>query len=178
MVCDRDVLVVSHRGTHRGASQVDDGQVTVAVETMDTMKAVSVGALAALATVVVAATGCSLSPLRHVREQKEMTWKCVPELSRADSPGYQAVRFRFVQDPRYGEVNLARGLCDQLTSAGKAVVLVDFEAWGNSSQGLVGYREITIDQRAVIPGTGSTSFFEQHDPAEPRGQHPLSTPFK
>jgi hypothetical protein len=146
---------------------------------MGTMKAISIGAPIALAAIVVWATGCSwFHPLQHVRMQKEMTWKCVPELSRADSPGYQAVRIRHVQDPRYGEVILGRGLCDQLTRAGKPVVLVDFEAWGNASQGLVGFREIAIDQRAIIPGIGSTSFFEQRDPTEPQGRHPLSTPFQ
>jgi hypothetical protein len=125
------------------------------------------------------ATGCSLwSPVQHVRVQKEMTWRCAPELARADLPGYQAVRIRFAQDPRYGEVVVAKGLCDQLTSAARPVVLVDFDAWGNSRQGLVGFREVAIDRRDVIASTGSTSFFEQHDPAQPRGRHPLDTLFK
>jgi len=136
--------------------------------------AFSVLAPIALAAIVVWTIACS--PLQHVRVQKEMTWMCVPELDRA--PDYQAVRVRFTQDPRDGEIILARGLCDQLTSAGKPVVLVDFEARGNSRQGLVGFLEVAIDGREVMPSTGSNSFFEQHDSTKPRGQHPLSALFK
>jgi len=103
---------------------------------------------AALAAKAAWATGCSWwHPVQHVRVQKEMTWRCAPELARADLPGYQAVRIRFAQDPRYGEVVFAKGLCDQLTSAAR-------------------------------PSTGSTSFFEPHDPAQPKGRHPLDTLFK
>ena len=58
------------------------------------------------------------------------------------------------------------------------VVLVDFEARGNSRQGLVGFLEVAIDGREVMPSTGSNSFFEQHDSTKPRGQHPLSALFK
>jgi hypothetical protein len=87
-----------------------------------------------------------------------MTWKCAPEHYTRDYPKAQPVRFRFIEDPRFEDVVSGKGLCDQLKASGKKVVVVEFDTWGDSVQGLIGYRYVSIDGKPIIDvgGWGST----------------------
>ena len=67
-----------------------------------------------------------------------------------DYPQAQPVRFRFVEDPRVEDVISGKGLCDQLKASGKKVVVMEFDTWGNSLHGLIGYREVSVDGKAII----------------------------
>jgi hypothetical protein len=42
-----------------------------------------------------------------------------------ECPEAQAVRFKFVEGPRYQEEVSGKGLCDQLRAAGKRTVMVE-----------------------------------------------------
>jgi len=107
------------------------------------------------------------------RVGKQMTWECAPEHYMSQYPDAQPVRLRYVEDPHYEEVISGRDLCDQLKGSGKTVVLVQFEAWGNSN-GLVGYREISVDGKAIVNAGGWGS----SGATNPVGPHPLEKLFK
>ncbi|MBZ5551271.1 MAG: hypothetical protein LAO21_01025 [Acidobacteriia bacterium] len=127
-------------------------------------------ALVAVLSVVIVAP----SRDQYVRVKKEMTWECAPDKYMPENPEAQPVRFRYVEDPHYEEVASGRGLCDQLKSSGKRVVVVEFEAWGNSSSGLRGFHEISVDGKPLVDvgGWGSSGS------TDAVGPHPLRKLFK
>ncbi len=114
--------------------------------------------------------GCN----RQQQIKVEMTWECAPDQYRSWAPDAQPVRFRYVADPHYEEVVSGRGLCDQLKDSGKKVVVVEYEAWGDYFHGLVGYREISVDGKAIVDvgGWGSSGANTTVGP------HPLAKLFK
>jgi hypothetical protein len=93
---------------------------------------------------------------RFVVEER-MTWECAPELSMQQYPDAQPVRFRFVENPQFEEVEFGRGLCDQLNAAGRNVVVIKYEVWGNHSRGLIGFRPLLIDGKPIINAGGMGS---------------------
>lgn len=114
--------------------------------------------------------GCT----RHINVTKEMAWECAPEYYMPEYPDAQTVRFKYVEDPSYEEVVSGRGLCDQLKGSGKKVIAVEYETWGNSSRGLIGFSEVSVDGKALVDagGRGSSS-------ARGRiGSHPLEKLYK
>jgi len=94
----------------------------------------------------------SLGCEREVRlvVTKQMSWECAPEHYMPAYPDAQPVRFRYVENPHYEEVTSGRGLCDQLKSAGKPVVAVEFELFGDMVRGLRGFNEIAVDGRHIL----------------------------
>lgn len=110
----------------------------------------------------------------HIRVQKQMKWQCAPDQNLPRAPEVQPVRMRYVEDPHYEEVVSGRGLCDQLQRSGKEVVMVEFDAWGDSSRGLIGYREVAIDGNPIVDIGGSASS-GVHDMV---GPHPLNKLFR
>jgi hypothetical protein len=104
----------------------------------------------------------------------EMTWECAPDKNMPEAPDAQPVRFRYVADPHYEEVVAGRGLCDQLKSSGKKVVVVEYEAWGDYLHGLVGYRETSVDGKAIVNAGGWGSSGANTTV----GPHPLAKMFK
>jgi len=117
-----------------------------------------------------AAAGCS----RQIKVTEQMTWECAPEHYMSQYPEAQPVRFRFVEDPQFEEVVSGRGLCDQLKASGKKIVAVEYETWGDSSSGLIGFREIAVDGQPIVTvgGWGSSGSHIQG------GQHPLEKLYK
>ncbi len=78
-----------------------------------------------------------------------MTWECAPEEYK---PGYYAradeyVRFRFVKDPHWFDVQSSKNLCSDMHKAARPVVDVEFELWGYSH--LHGYRVKSVDGRPM-----------------------------
>ena len=111
--------------------------------------------------------GCN----RHTHTREEMTWEC--QNGRADGiPPAQPVMFRFVKNPAIATLHAAPGLCDQLKSTGKPVVRIEYEVWGNSVDGLHGFRAVTIDGKpfkdSLPPREGVDSL----------GPNPLAAPFE
>lgn len=106
--------------------------------------------------------------------QKPMTWACAPDRVTKDYPEAQPVRLRYVEKPAYEELVFGKGLCDRLTSTAKKVVMVDFDAWGNRSRGVVGYRILAIDGEQII----RTGGFEYSSVTGTPGPHPLGEYFK
>jgi hypothetical protein len=117
-----------------------------------------------------ATAGCT----RQVHVTKEMTWECAPEHYMSQYPEAQPVRFRFVEDPRFEEVVSGKGLCDQLRISGKRVVAVEYETWGSSYRGLIGFREVSVDGKPIVDvgGWGSSGAHGQGGP------HPLEKLYK
>lgn len=108
----------------------------------------------------------------HVTEQ--MTWECAPEEYKS---GYYAkpdeyVRFRFVDKPNYFEVESSRNFCSELRKAGRSVVSVEFELWGQGHT-LRGYRMVSVDGRSLqnIGGWGESGA------KDPSGPSPLYDAF-
>ena len=99
--------------------------------------------------------GCTT---HHVFVSKEMTWECAPEHYMPDAPVAQTVRFRFVEAPEYEEEVSGRGLCDKLKASGKTTVLVGYDTFGNSFDGLLGFNEETVDGERIanVGGWGSS----------------------
>ena len=124
----------------------------------------------ALLVLMSSAAGCT----RHVNVSKEMTWKCAPEHYMPQYPEAQPVRFRFIEDPSYEEVVSGKGLCDQLKASGKRVVVVQYDTWGNSFRGLIGYREVSVDSRPIVD-VGGWSSSGAHERV---GPHPLEKLYK
>jgi hypothetical protein len=89
-------------------------------------------------------------------------------------PEAQPVRLRFVEDPSYEEVVSGRGLCDQLRASGKRAVVVEYDTWGNSFRGLIGYREVSVDGKPILDvgGWGSSGAHGRVGP------HPLEKLYK
>jgi hypothetical protein len=84
-------------------------------------------------------------------------------------PEAQPVRFKFVEDPSYEDEVSGKGLCDQLRTSGKRTVMVEYDTWGNSYRGLIGYREVSVDGKPIVNVGGWAS-----TPAHERvGPHPL-----
>jgi hypothetical protein len=115
-------------------------------------------------------TGCNHS----VRVIKQMTWQCAPDRYMPQYPEAQPVRLTFVEDPHFEDIVSGRGLCDQLRTSGKVVVAVEFEAWGNTREGLEGYRELSVDGRPIVDIGGWTS----SGASGRSGPHPLEKLFK
>ena len=111
------------------------------------------------------AAGCT----HDIQVSKQMTWECAPEHYMRDYPQAQPVRFRFVEDPTFEDVISGKGLCDQLKASRKKVVVMEFDTWGNSVQGLIGFREVSVEGKPIIDvgGWGSIS-------AHGVGTHPLA----
>jgi hypothetical protein len=111
---------------------------------------------------------------RHVSIKEEMTWECAPDHYMPQYPEAQPVRFRFVADPHYEDVVSGRGLCDQLKRSGEKIVVVEFEAWGDSVHGLSGYRELAVSGTPIVDVGG----FGSSGATNPTGPHPLAKLFK
>jgi hypothetical protein len=110
--------------------------------------------------------GCN----RHAHVREEMTWECQPGRA-AQIPSAQPVLFRFVKNSGIAALHAAPGLCDQLQAAGKPIVTIDYEVWGNSVDGLHGFRALTIDGKSfkdLLPHEGGDSL----------GPNPLAAPFE
>lgn len=105
---------------------------------------------------------------------KIMTWECAPEHYMPQYPEAQPVRFRFIEDPSYEEVVSGKGLCDQLKASGKRVVVVQYDTWGNSFRGLIGYREVSVDSKPIVD-VGGWSSSGAHERV---GPHPLEKLYK
>ena len=89
-------------------------------------------------------------------------------------PDAQPVRLRYVEKPNYHEVVSGKGLCDRLTKAGKEVVAVDFDAWGDWWNGLVGFEILAIDGEKIVRAGG----FGGSGVTGEAGPHPLAAYFR
>jgi preprotein translocase subunit SecG len=112
---------------------------------------------AAIAALLVAAliTTVVLLSDRYFSVAEKMTWQCAPDQYQSWAPLAQPVRFRYLENPQYEEVASGKGLCDELKGSGRNVVLVEFAVWGNSFQGLRGFREVSVDGKPIINVGGS-----------------------
>jgi hypothetical protein len=86
----------------------------------------------------------------RLRVTKQMSWECAPEHYMRAYPEAQPVRFRYVENPHHEVVQSGRGLCDQLKSAGKPVVAVEFELFGDKVRGLRGFNPIAVDGTPIV----------------------------
>src|SRR5690242_4678068 len=93
--------------------------------------------------IVVIMTSALIGCSHHASVREEMTWKCDPGRT-AHNPRAQSVMFLFVKNPAIGTLHAAPGLCDQLQAGGKPVVAVEYDVWGNSADGVHGYRAVKI----------------------------------
>jgi hypothetical protein len=86
-----------------------------------------------LVAVTAIALSCLLPPTLgcerevRLRTTKQMTWECAAEHYMPAYPEAQPVRFRYVENPHHEVIQSGRGLCDQLKSADKSVVTVEFD---------------------------------------------------
>ena len=102
---------------------------------------------------------------RTVRVTEQMTWECAPDeykpalYARPD----EYVRFRFVEDPHWFEVESSKNFCSDMRKAARPVVNVEFELWGHS-QTLQGYRVTSVDGRPIHNVGG---WANGHDPSGP-----------
>jgi hypothetical protein len=99
------------------------------------------GGVILVVAVALICSGCD----RHVHVTKEMAWECLPAEREIAKP----VRFRYVEDPEYFDVVSGQGLCQRLQASAKRTAQVTYEVWGNSFQGLHGYRIESIDGQPV-----------------------------
>jgi hypothetical protein len=88
-----------------------------------------------------------------------MTWECAPMEYK---PSYYAradeyVRFRFVKDPHFYEVESSKDFCSDMRSAARPVVNVEFELWGRAHR-LHWYRVVSVDGRPIrnVGGWGNS----------------------
>lgn len=121
--------------------------------------------------------GCEREVL--LRVTKQMTWECAPEHYMPAYPEAQPVRFRYIENPHPEVVKSGRGLCDQLKTAGKAVVAVEFELRGDRVRGLRGFNAIAVDGQPIVDvggwgGSGGDAS-TLPDPLETAFKHELST---
>jgi hypothetical protein len=100
-------------------------------------QAVVLAAILSLALV----TACS----REVRVTRQMTWECVPQYDRPGFPNVQTVLMKYVENPRFTELEPGTHLCDQLKAIGRLQVPVQFVVFGNWWDGMHGYRIETIN---------------------------------
>ena len=127
--------------------------------------------VACVLLLVLSTPGC----LRRERTVHEpMTWRCVPERFMKDYPDAQPVEFRYVEKPNYHEVQFGEGLCDQLTSTAKDVVIADFAVFGNWRGELLGYRFVAVDGEKIVDVGGFSTNGVTGNP----GPHPLEKYFK
>ena len=117
-----------------------------------------------------ASVGCQ----RTVHITEPMTWECAPDEYK---PAFAArpdeyVRFRFVNDPRWFEVESSKDFCADMQKAARPVVNVEFELWGRSHT-LRGYRVIAVDGRPLenVGGWGNSGA------NDPSGPSPLNHAF-
>src|SRR6266404_1307266 len=110
--------------------------------------------------------GCN----RHAHTREEMTWECQNGRA-ALMPLAQPVMFRFVKNPGIATLHAALGLCDQLKATGKPVVTIEYEVWGNSVEGLNGFRAVTID------GKPFKDELPPRESLDSLGPNPLAAPF-
>jgi hypothetical protein len=94
---------------------------------------------------------------REMIVSKRMTWACESAWRRSPNPEIQFVRFRYVDALAYSELVPGAHLCDQIQSAGKPVVEVQFKIFRSNYYGARGYRILTIDGRPYFPTTGGGS---------------------
>ncbi len=97
-----------------------------------------------------------------------MTWECAPEEYK---PSYYAradeyVRFRFVKDAHFFEVETSRNFCSEMRGASPPVVNVEFEVWGYSHS-LQGYRVMSVDGRPIqnVGGWGNSGANDSSGPS-------------
>lgn len=103
-----------------------------------------------------------------------MTWECAPEEYK---PAFTArpdeyVRFRFVKDPHWFEVESGKSLCSDMQKAARPVVTVEFELWGRSHT-LQGYRVTSVDGRPIYDAGG----WGHSGANDPSGPSPLNQAF-
>jgi len=100
-----------------------------------------------------------------------MTWECAPDEYK---PAYYAkpdeyVRFRFVKDPHWFEVESSKNLCFEMEKAARPIVNVGFELWGHSHT-LRGYRVTSVDGRPM-KNVGGWGHSGANDPSGPSPLH-------
>jgi hypothetical protein len=98
--------------------------------------------------------GCT----RKVHITEQMTWERAPDEFK---PAFYAkpdeyVRFRYVKNPHCFEVASAKNLGDDLSTAGRAIVSVEFEVWGEHHQ-VRGIRPLAVDGRELQDDGGWSS---------------------
>jgi len=100
-------------------------------------------------------TNCSRTV--HVREQ--MIWECAPQ---EYNPAFYArpdeyVRFRYLENPYYFELESSKNFCAELQKAGRSIVNVDFEIVGERKK-VRGYKILAVDGRPIedVGGWGSS----------------------
>lgn len=108
--------------------------------------------------------GCT----RTIRVTKQMTWECAP---REYNPAFYAkpdeyVLFRFVENPHCVELESSRNFCAEMQKAGRSIVNVDFEIWGNGSR-VQGFRMVNVDGRPIrdVGGWGSSGANDYEGPS-------------
>jgi hypothetical protein len=121
--------------------------------------------------------GCEREVL--LRVTKQMAWECAPEHYMPAYPEAQPVRFRYIENPHHEVIQSGRGLCDQLKTAGKAVVAVEFELRGDRVRGLRGFNASAVDGKPIVDvggwgGSGGDSS-TLPDPLETAFKHEVST---
>ncbi len=111
--------------------------------------------IAPILLVCLIVVGCK----RTMYVTEAMTWECAPEEYK---PSYYArtdeyVRFRFVKDAHFFEVESSKNFCFEMRSASRPIVNVEFELWGYSHS-LHGYRVTSVDGRPIehVGGWGSS----------------------
>lgn len=112
-----------------------------------------------MATALICLLGLAVGCQRAIHVTEEMTWKCVPE---EYNPAYYAkpgeyVRFWFVENPHYEELESSKNFCAELRKANRPIVKVEFELWGYRHN-LHGYRFVSVDGRPIqnVGGWGSS----------------------
>jgi hypothetical protein len=119
-------------------------------------------------------TGCE----RKYTVTEQMTWECLPNWYTHDypgvviTPGAQAVRFRYVENPHAYDVITGRDLCRVLESSSKgASATVTIEAWGQSD--VRGYTFVAVNGQPIVNAGG----FGVSGSEGAGQQHPLSKYF-
>lgn len=115
--------------------------------------------------------GALIACSHHASVREEMTWKCEQGRT-AQSPHAQAVMFLFVKNSAIGAMHAGPWLCDQLKAAGKPVVTVEYDVWGNSVDGVHGFRPVKID------GKPFKDLLPPFEGVDSIGPNPLAAPFE
>ena len=119
-----------------------------------------------MALIVLSLTLTSYGRTVHVREQ--MVWECAPQ---EYNPAFYAkadeyVRFRYLENPHFFELESSKNFCAELRKAGRSTVNVDFEIWGEGKK-VRGYRMIAVDGRPIadVGGSGSSGASDDTGPS-------------
>lgn len=107
----------------------------------------------------------------HASVRAVMKWRCDAEETKR-APENQFVIFSFVENPAMATMHASPSLCDRLTASGKSTVMIDYDVWGNSFDGLKGYKATKIDGQPFVDA------LQAHQGVDSLGPNPLAKPFE